>query len=88
MPRPGRVVVDDRVYVAPRVGDVAANGRTIRRAACGHLVYVGERGLDAIGRRGKRLMCERCLAALAGEQGARLGIWSLDAVTVDDPEAA
>lgn len=72
------VVIDERVYVAPRVGEVAANGRAIRRASCGHAVYVSERGLDAIGRRGKRLMCDRCRVAVATERGALPGVYWID----------
>ena len=56
-------------YVAPRIGDATAQGRTIRRARCGHAVYVCAQGLEATGRRGKRLLCARCAAALSAEQG-------------------
>jgi hypothetical protein len=68
------VVLDLSHYVAPRVGTVPADGRAVRRALCGHDVYLGERGLDAVGRRRKRLYCGECRAALATEHGLRLGV--------------
>ena len=73
-----RLVVVPPWYVAPRVGEAAAMGRAIRRARCGHDVYVGARGLDAIGRRGKRLLCGRCAAALAAEEDAGMEVYSID----------
>lgn len=72
------VVLIDDVYVAPRVAAGVADGRAVRRARCGHLVLVGRRGLDAIGRRGKELICGRCYRALALEHGAALAIWSIE----------
>jgi hypothetical protein len=62
------------VYIAPRIGEVSAKGRTTRQAQCGHAVFISRRGLDAIGRRGKRLICDRCAVALASEQGGILGV--------------
>jgi hypothetical protein len=62
------------VYVAPRADQRPPDGRQIRQAACGHEVLVSEAGIDAIDRRGKRLMCDLCQEAMAAEQGARLGV--------------
>jgi hypothetical protein len=82
------VVIDERFYTAPRVGEVEACGRAVRRARCGHRVYVSEQGLDAVGRRGKRLICDRCYAALAGEHGASTGVYWIDDDAGGEPEAA
>ena len=72
-------MLDGSFYVAPRIGDVARQARAVRRARCGHNVYVSQRGLDAIGRQAKRLMCAPCYRAVRAEQGARFaGVWWMD----------
>jgi uncharacterized membrane-anchored protein len=74
--RPLTIVIDGRSYVAPRVSDAASQGRAVRRARCGHDVYLSKRGLDAIGRQGKRLMCDQCYGAVRVEHGARFAtVW-------------
>jgi hypothetical protein len=65
------VVIDLAHYIAPRVGTVPANGRVARRALCGHDVYLGRRGLDAVTRRRKRLYCDACWSAVMTEHGAQ-----------------
>jgi hypothetical protein len=75
----GRVVVLDlAAYLAPRTGSVAEEGRVVRRAACGHDVYLSPRGVDAVERRQKQLICAECMAAIAAEHGARLGVLLAD----------
>ena len=54
---PPNVVIGRTTYVAPRVGMRPQDGREIRRATCGHDVYLSERGVDAVDNRGKQLVC-------------------------------
>jgi|SRR5579884_706915 len=66
---PPTIVLDHNTYAAPRVGTRPQNERQIRRAHCGHDVYVSDGGLDAIKRQGKQLICGPCVDALASEPG-------------------
>jgi hypothetical protein len=84
------VVLDLTRYVAPRVGTVPAEGRAVRRALCGHDVYLSGRGLDAIDRRRKRLYCGECWEAVMGEHALRFAVLPADPSTLgrllgDDP---
>jgi hypothetical protein len=76
--RRDRVVIDLAHYVAPGVGTVPADGRVVRRALCGHDVYLSARGVDAVTRRRRRLMCDRCMAAVVTEHGWRSGVMPFD----------
>lgn len=69
-----RPAYDGTIYAAPRLQDAPRNGRTMHHATCGHNVWIGERGLTAVHREGKRLICGPCLQAWATEHDKTLGI--------------
>lgn len=52
--------IDTATYLAPPVGSVPSCSRQVRRASCGHDVYIGPLGVDAVDRRGKQLVCGPC----------------------------
>lgn len=68
------IIPQPNLYVAPREGTRPRNDRTTRLAECGHHVLLSPRGIDAIDRRGKHLLCGECATALAEEQGGTLAV--------------
>jgi hypothetical protein len=76
------VIADETTYIAPRIEDCPRRGRKRHTAACGHKVWLDERGVTAVYAEGKRLVCEPCCAAWCAERGGELrtyahGVWDV-----------
>lgn len=70
-----QITLLENLYVAPRRGACRRDGREIRRAVCGHDVYLSARGVEAIDERAKDLVCGPCSEAVAQERGAGLCVY-------------